>query len=83
MKNTQGHWQGSKKVVDFAQWCIVEGIETLTLYAFSTENWRRDPAEVSALMTIFCKYCEEIRVEALEKGIRVNILSTETEKVIC
>ena len=53
----------------------------LTLYAFSTENWQRDEAEISALMTIFCKYCEDIRVEALNKGICVKVLSTETDKV--
>ena len=49
------------------------------MYAFSTENWSRDAAEISALMNIFCKYCDEIRVEALKKSIRVKVLSTETE----
>ena len=74
---TQGHWQGSRKVVDFAKWCIVEGIEVLTVYAFSTENWSRDSSEISALMSIFIQYCDDIRTEALQNGIQVKILSTD------
>lgn len=78
---TKGHWDGSKKLVDFAQWCQSEGIQILSVYAFSTENWNRDPSEVIALMKIFAKYCEEIRVQALKRGIRVRVLSTETHQI--
>jgi undecaprenyl diphosphate synthase len=60
---------------------MAEGIQALTVYAFSTENWDRDPSEVSALMSIFCKYCEELRVEALERGIRIHVLETESERI--
>lgn len=77
----QGHWAGSKKLVEFAKWCLAEKIEVLTVYAFSTENWLRDPAEVSTLMDIFTKYCDELRIEAVERGIKIQVLSTETEKV--
>lgn len=81
---TRGHWDGSKTLVEFAKWCIVEGVQVLTVYAFSTENWSRHPSEVKALMAIFCKYCDELRIEALASGIRLNVLSTDTEKVkIC
>merc|ERR1739845_107497 len=45
------------------------------------ENWSRHPSEIQALMDIFCKYCDELRIEALEKGIRLNVLSTETQKI--
>ena len=78
---TRGHWDGSKTLVDFAKWCLAEGIEIVTVYAFSTENWNRSAKEVNSLMNIFCKYCEELGVEALEKGIRLNVLSTEMDKV--
>jgi len=78
---TRGHWDGSKTLVEFAKWCIVEGVQVLTVYAFSTENWSRHPSEVQALMAIFCKYCDELRIEALKKGIRLNFLSTDTKKV--
>jgi len=78
---TKGHWDGSKTLVDFAKWSLAEGVQIVTVYAFSTENWNRSASEVSALMGIFCKYCDELRVAALEKGIRVQVLSTETDQV--
>lgn len=78
---TKGHWDGSKTLVDFSKWCLAEGVEILTVYAFSTENWNRSASEVSVLMQIFCKYCDELRVEALERGIRLQVLSTETEQI--
>jgi undecaprenyl diphosphate synthase len=78
---TRGHWDGSKTLIEFSKWCIAEGIQTLTVYAFSTENWDREEAEVSALMAIFCKYCEELRVEAIQRGIRICVLTTEEEKI--
>ena len=77
----RGHWDGSKTLVDFAKWCMAEGIQVLTVYAFSTENWNRSASEISSLMKIFCKYCDELRVEALEKGIQLRVLSTDTEKI--
>jgi hypothetical protein len=78
---TRGHWDGSKTLVDFAKWCLAEGIEIVTVYAFSTENWNRSAAEINSLMNIFCKYCQELGAEALEKGIKLKVLSTETDQV--
>jgi len=77
---TRGHWDGSKTLVDFCKWCMAEGVQVLTVYAFSTENWGRSEGEVNALMRIFRKYSEEIRVEALNRGIKVVVLSTEDDK---
>jgi undecaprenyl diphosphate synthase len=76
-----GHWDGSKKVLDVAKWCIAEKIPYVTVYAFSTENWKRDPAEVAALMEIFAKYAEELRHEALARNIRVRVLSTDPDPI--
>jgi hypothetical protein len=78
---SKGHWDGSKILVDFAKWCIAEGVEVLSVYAFSTENWNRDPSEVASLMKIFVQYCDELRVEAIERNIRIHVLSTDTERV--
>mmetsp|Transcript_7749 Transcript_7749/g.11077 ORF Transcript_7749/g.11077 Transcript_7749/m.11077 type:complete len:463 (+) Transcript_7749:31-1419(+) len=78
---TRGHWDGSKTLIEFTKWCIAEGVQALTVYAFSTENWNRHPAEVAALMKIFSTYCEELRLEALQRGIRINVLSTEQDKM--
>jgi hypothetical protein len=78
---SQGHWDGSSKLVEFAKWCIAEHISVLTVYAFSTENWNRDPAEVSSLMAIFAKYADELRVEALKRDIKILVLSTDSRRV--
>lgn len=78
---TSGHWDGSRKVLQVAKWCIAEEIKVLTVYAFSTENWRRDPAEVASLMALFAKYCEELRVEAMERNICVRVLSTQVAPI--
>lgn len=76
-----GHWDGSRKLLDVAKWCIAEKIPYATVYAFSTENWKRDPTEVASLMEIFAKYCEELRQESLARNIRVHILSTDTSPI--
>lgn len=78
---TRGHWDGSKTLIEFSKWCQSEGIQVLTVYAFSTENWDRDPAEVAALMAIFCKYCDELRVEAVQRGINIRVLATEEQRI--
>lgn len=78
---SKGHWDGSSKLVEFSKWCIAEHVSVLTVYAFSTENWNRDPAEVASLMTIFAKYCDELRVEALERNIMIVVLSTDSTRV--
>jgi undecaprenyl diphosphate synthase len=57
------------------------GVEVLTVYAFSTENWNRDPKEVSILMGIFVKYAENFMSEALSRDIRVHVLSTDSSKL--
>jgi undecaprenyl diphosphate synthase len=62
--------------VDFIQWCMLDGIEVATVYAFSTENWNRDPSEINTLMSIFAKYAESLTTEASTKNVRVRILST-------
>lgn len=78
---SKGHWDGSSKLVEFAKWCRAENISILTVFAFSSENWKRDPAEVASLMQIFATYCDELRVEAIEKNIKIMVLSTDYQKV--
>jgi undecaprenyl diphosphate synthase len=74
---TRGHWEGSRKLLELAKWCQAEHIKVLTVYAFSTENWHRDPVEVASLMSILLRYAEELRQSALERNIQVRVLSTD------
>lgn len=78
---SRGHWEGSSKLVEFAKWCLAEKVQVLTVFAFSSENWNRDPVEVASLMQIFAKYCDELRIEAVKKDIKLVVLSTDQEKV--
>jgi tritrans,polycis-undecaprenyl-diphosphate synthase [geranylgeranyl-diphosphate specific] len=71
-----GHFFGSQKLEEILEWCRELGIRTLTVYAFSTENFMRTPEEVNALMNLFeQKFRELITDERVHKyGIRVNVL---------
>lgn len=77
----QGHWEGSRKLLQFAKWCLAERIPELTVYAFSTENWHRDATEVAALMGLIARHCEELRVEAVAQQICVRIQSTDASAI--
>jgi undecaprenyl diphosphate synthase len=50
------------------------GVSTLTLYAFSSDNWRRPPAEVSALMLLFREFLASEVAHCREEGIRLSII---------
>jgi len=71
-----GHLFGSRKLEEILEWCRELDIRTLTVYAFSTENFRRSEEEVNSLMNLFEeKFRELIRDERVHKyGIRVNVL---------
>ncbi|KAJ0405199.1 hypothetical protein ATCC90586_008827 [Pythium insidiosum] len=76
----RGHSDGSKTLVAFTDWCIEAGIQALTVFAFSTENWNRDPAEVDALMGLFRDFMHQIVPEALKRNIRVRVLVSDGRK---
>ena len=65
----QGHADGGQTLVDCVQWCLEAGVGALTVYAFSTENWARPPAEVDLLMSIFIKYAARCEEEALKNNL--------------
>ena len=55
-----GHHYGADKTEDMLRWCLEVGVKTMTLYAFSTENFRRSQDEVKELMQLFKTKLEEI-----------------------
>ena len=73
----KGHWSGGQTLIDFVHWCIEDGVEVLTVYAFSTENWLREELEVNTLMIIISKYAKSFQKEALAKNVKVNVLCTD------
>lgn len=59
LPRTAGHVAGSKKFKEIARYCNKIGIKYLTVYAFSTENWRRPKEEVDTIMNIFRDYLRD------------------------
>ncbi|ARO14341.1 undecaprenyl diphosphate synthase [Ketogulonicigenium robustum] len=69
-----GHRAGAKRVRDIVQACPQIGIKYLTIFAFSTENWKRTQTEVAGLMTMFKRYIMK-EAQALHKaGVRVRFI---------
>ncbi|MEJ2205083.1 MAG: isoprenyl transferase [Gemmatimonadota bacterium] len=75
-----GHREGMKSVREVVEGAVESGIGILTLFAFSTENWQRPEAEVSALMGLLQIYARKERQELRQKGVEVHVLG-ELERV--
>jgi undecaprenyl diphosphate synthase len=69
-----GHREGTRALRRTVEAAIDLGIESLTVYAFSTENWLRPPAEVDALMEIFGETIERELPDLAEQGVRTRFL---------
>ena len=69
-----GHREGAKAVRRVIEAAPDLGISTLTLFAFSSDNWRRPPAEVSALMRLFRQYLRSEADELRDKGARLSVI---------
>lgn len=69
----QGHHEGANKVEEFLQWCIDLDIRTVTLYSFSTENFKRDEQEVKELMKLFERTLEDVKTSDRIHKYRVSI----------
>ena len=66
-----GHHQGGKTVEKIAQCCVDFGIESLTLYSFSIDNWKRPKAEVDSLMHLYSRYLVEIRPTLMKNNVKL------------
>ncbi len=69
-----GHHAGAKRVRDIVESCPGFGVKYLTIFAFSTENWKRTQAEVSGLMKLFRRYIEREAKALFENGVRVRFI---------
>ena len=69
-----GHTYGAKTFKNITRIISRKGVKYLTLYAFSTENWKRPLEEVSALMKIFRQYLIESLTDFREDDIKVNVI---------
>jgi undecaprenyl diphosphate synthase len=69
-----GHRKGVERVRDVVENCPDLGVRYLTLYAFSTENWKRSTEEVLGLMRLFERYIRRETHALREKGVRVRFI---------
>ncbi len=71
LPRVEGHREGGKTVEKIAQCCVDFGIESLTLYSFSIENWKRPKAEVNALMHLYTQYLIQIRSTLMKNNVKL------------
>ncbi|MFN3947699.1 MAG: polyprenyl diphosphate synthase, partial [Aquificaceae bacterium] len=69
-----GHYEGVKRAEELVDACIELGIKWLTLFTFSTENWKRPESEVKALMRLLEGYLRENAYRLVEKGISIRFI---------
>jgi undecaprenyl diphosphate synthase len=74
MPRRRGHEAGARTVRRIVEAAVERGIGTLTLYAFSADNWKRPAREVGALLALFRRYLADERDRCLTQGIRLSII---------
>ncbi len=78
LPRTAGHTAGAKNVRKFCTAAKEFGIEYVTLYAFSTENWSRPKAEVDALMKLLAEYLDSCEKDCKKNNMRIKIIGDKT-----
>ena len=78
LPRTVGHTNGAKALQRIVEACQKFGIQTLTVYAFSTENWARPKDEVDFLMNLFAKYLKNQAKKLIENKIRFRVLGDKS-----
>ena len=70
----QGHNIGADKFGHLCEWCLQAGIPYLTVYAFSTENWKRTDKEINHLFSLMEKHFLQEKERCVEKDIKIVII---------
>ena len=87
MPRTAGHAAGAESFRRIANYCRTLGVEYLTVYAFSTENWKRSADEVAGIMKLLRRYLEEALLDMEKNRVRFRFfgdlskLSPELQKL--
>ncbi len=74
LPRTVGHREGQKSLRATVEFCLRRGIGSLTLFAFSSENWKRPEGEVGALMQLFLKALDREVDELHANGVRISFV---------
>lgn len=76
LPTAMGHKEGAKTLEKVVRYANKIGIEFITVYAFSTENWKRTEEEVSTLMNLFQSYLDDYSKRADSENIKINIIGS-------
>lgn len=82
---SMGHRDGAEKLYDVCKWCFNLGIDYLTVYAFSTENWKRPANEVEYLMSLPAIFIDKYLSQLMKNDIKIDTigdLSALPEKTV-
>jgi undecaprenyl diphosphate synthase len=71
---SRGHLEGANSARECVETCLELGVEFLTLYTFSTENWRRPKEEVEVLMGLLQKFLKDYTVQLQKRGVRLTAI---------
>ena len=77
MPRTYGHSLGAKVFKRIIEYCGDSGIKAVTVYAFSTENWKRPKEEVDTILSLFIDYLSDAEQSWKEKNIQVHFLGSK------
>ena len=73
-----GHKDGAEKLYEICKWCPELNVDYLTVYAFSTENWKRSKEEVDFLMKLFEDMFNKYIIESKENNMKINVIGDKT-----
>ncbi|KNH08617.1 hypothetical protein XU18_0903 [Perkinsela sp. CCAP 1560/4] len=76
-----GHRRGAEKLWEVVEWCADLEIETLSIFAFSEENWKRSEGEIQTLMSLFRENVESLEKMCAKKHFRVRFLTTYDDRI--
>jgi len=74
----EGHHAGGMRVREIVEECVQRKIEQLTLYCFSSENWKRPEPELGILMNLFREYLKKERTNLIKHDIRFSVIGRRT-----
>ncbi len=73
-KRSFGHKKGSDRIESVVEYAFSSGVKTVTLYAFSQENWNRPKEEVDELMRLLSVYFKKFIKKVLKNGVRLKVI---------
>lgn len=79
LKRTKGHQRGAKVLKKISEYVYDKKIKVLSVFAFSTENWKRDKEEVDYLMDLFIKVFKDNFKSIKEKGVKIVFSGLKTK----